>query len=81
MKRKRDQIEPQEVAKEVNESPESADPVVTEKSADSSFSSFNLDSRILQAVAKLKYASPTPVQAKAIPAALQGRDILGRFLP
>lgn len=42
------------------------------------FASFGLDPRLLQGVAKLKFRTPTPVQAKAIPLALQGKDILAR---
>ncbi|KAJ3030609.1 ATP-dependent DNA/RNA helicase [Rhizophlyctis rosea] len=42
------------------------------------FSSFDLDSRLLRAVAKLGYSHPTLVQAKAVPLALQGKDILAR---
>lgn len=42
-----------------------------------SFADFGLDPRLLQAVAKEKFAKPTPVQSEAIPLALQGRDVLG----
>ena len=42
-----------------------------------SFEALGLDARLLQAIATEKYATPTPVQAKAIPLALEGRDILG----
>lgn len=41
------------------------------------FASFGLDARLLQGIAKLGFASPTLVQAKAIPLALEGKDILG----
>ena len=37
-----------------------------------------LDSRILKALADLGFARPTLVQSKAIPLALEGRDILAR---
>jgi ATP-dependent RNA helicase DDX56/DBP9 len=43
-----------------------------------SFSSLGLDSRLLQGIAKQKFEKPTPVQSKAIPLALQGRDVLAR---
>ena len=46
--------------------------------ADSTFSSLGLDARLLQGVAKLGFAHPTLVQAKAIPLALEGKDILAR---
>lgn len=42
-----------------------------------SFSSFQLDPRLLQGVAKLGFEQPTPIQEATIPAALEGRDILG----
>ncbi len=41
------------------------------------FSDLNLDPRVLQAVIDTGYETPTPIQAGAIPAALQGRDVLG----
>ena len=45
-----------------------------------SFSSLShvLDSRILRALADMGFARPTLVQAKAIPLALESRDILAR---
>lgn len=45
----------------------------------SSFSTLGLDSRLLQAVAKENFSSPTLVQARAIPLALEGKDILGIY--
>lgn len=44
---------------------------------DASFSNLGLDARLLQGIAKLNFAHPTLVQAKAIPLALEGKDILG----
>ena len=41
------------------------------------FEDLKLDPRLLQAIFKEKYLKPTPIQASAIPLALQGRDILG----
>ena len=46
-----------------------------------SFSTLGLDSRLLQAIAAAKFSVPTPVQAKAIPLALEGKDILGKEFP
>lgn len=43
-----------------------------------SFAGFGLDARLLQGIVKQKYQAPTPVQAKAIPLALEGRHILAR---
>ena len=47
------------------------------KEAFMSFSSLGLSSALLRAIKAKDWASPTPVQAAAIPAALQGRDVLG----
>lgn len=44
----------------------------------SGFSALGLESRLLQAIAKENFSSPTQVQAKAIPLALEGKDILAR---
>ena len=41
------------------------------------FSDLALDPRVLQAVADTGYETPTPIQAEAIPHALEGRDVLG----
>lgn len=43
-----------------------------------SFASLGLDSRLLQSLAQQGFENPTPVQIKAIPLALQGRDVLAR---
>lgn len=45
------------------------------------FNDLGLDPRLLQAIAKENFASPTPVQAKGIPLALEGKDVLGRHPP
>lgn len=42
-----------------------------------SFNSFGLDTRLLQAVVKEGFSAPTLVQSKAIPLALEGKDLLG----
>lgn len=42
-----------------------------------SFSSFDLDPRLLEGVRALGFTQPTPIQVATIPAALTGRDILG----
>ncbi len=42
-----------------------------------SFNSFGLNPKLMQALARMQFTTPTPVQAEAIPLALQGRDILG----
>ncbi|KAK9451089.1 P-loop containing nucleoside triphosphate hydrolase protein [Limtongia smithiae] len=42
------------------------------------FESFGLDQRLLQAIIRQQYVRPTLVQAKAIPLAMEGKDILAR---
>ncbi len=44
---------------------------------DVTFAELGLDPKILKALGNLGYVTPTPIQAKAIPAALQQRDVLG----
>ena len=69
MKRKlNDNDVPEEVGDEIAK---------TVQSSTATFSSFGLDSRLLQAVNREKFNVPTPVQAKAIPLALSGKDVLG----
>ncbi len=41
------------------------------------FADFGLDSRIQSAIAAMGYVKPTPIQQKAIPAVLAGRDVMG----
>ena len=41
------------------------------------FSELPLDPRVLQAVTESGYETPTPIQAQAIPHAVEGRDVLG----
>jgi superfamily II DNA/RNA helicase len=41
------------------------------------FSDLKLDPKVLSAVADAGYETPTPIQAGAIPHALEGRDVLG----
>ena len=42
-----------------------------------SFESLGLSASMLRALATAKFSEPTPIQAKAIPSALEGRDVLG----
>ncbi len=41
------------------------------------FEDFGLAAPVLQSLAEQGYAHPTPIQAKAIPVVLQGRDVMG----
>ena len=44
---------------------------------DTGFGAFKLNSAILSTLAKLNYTEPSPIQARTIPALLDGRDVLG----
>ncbi|MBN2500750.1 MAG: DEAD/DEAH box helicase [Anaerolineales bacterium] len=41
------------------------------------FNQFNLDSRLNTGIRQADYQTPTPIQAQAIPIALNGRDLIG----
>jgi len=41
------------------------------------FNGFGLPAKLMQALARMNYTAPTPIQAQAIPLALEGKDILG----
>ena len=41
------------------------------------FLSLKLESTLVESLAKINFKTPTPIQAKAIPVALEGKDILG----
>ena len=44
---------------------------------DSVFETFGLPPKLLQALARMKFTTPTPIQAQTIPLALKGQDVLG----
>jgi len=48
-----------------------------ERSKMKNFDGLGLHSVLNKSLAHMKYTTPTPIQAKAIPVALEGRDILG----
>lgn len=41
------------------------------------FNSFQFDPRIASAISEMGYVTPTPIQAKAIPPVMQGKDVMG----
>lgn len=41
------------------------------------FEGFGLNAVLINSLARMKYITPTPIQAKAIPLALEGQDIMG----
>lgn len=57
---------------------ETTEPMGVASTQNTSFGVLGLESRLLQAVAKENFSIPTQVQAKAIPLALEGKDILAR---
>lgn len=61
----------------VSETATAAAPVAAPVAAqDNGFALLGLDEPILRALSELNYTTPTPVQSKAIPAFLAGRDLL-----
>jgi len=58
--------------------PSSKDAAATSKEATASFADFELEPRLLRGIRDLRFVQPTVVQSKAIPLALQGRDVLAR---
>jgi ATP-dependent RNA helicase DeaD len=64
-------------------SPEAAPPEETATSAasgeeDAGFDALGLSEPLLQAIGALGFEAPTPIQARAIPLLLQGRDLIGQ---
>jgi hypothetical protein len=59
--------------------PEVVDSIVGKESRQGqpTFAILGLDSRLLRAAYREKFSTPTPVQKKAIPLALAGKDVLG----
>ena len=41
------------------------------------FNGFGLSPKLMQALSRMQFTAPTPIQAAALPLALAGRDILG----
>ena len=63
---------------DANDVPAPAEEVGTLKQDSSTFSGLGLDSRLLQGISRQNFQAPTLVQSKAIPLALEGRDVLAR---
>ena len=51
---------------------------MTEKKNTDAFTALGLDKKLTAVLAELGYEEPTPVQARAIPVMLEGRDLLGQ---
>jgi ATP-dependent RNA helicase DDX56/DBP9 len=57
----------------------STDAAEGDNESQNTFESLTLDPRLRQALVKENFSKPTLVQSKAIPLALEGKDILGTF--
>lgn len=55
----------------------SADPVANVAAPETTFADLGLAPEILRAVTEMGYNKPTPIQAKAIPLVISGKDIMG----
>ncbi|MCZ6721836.1 MAG: DEAD/DEAH box helicase, partial [Proteobacteria bacterium] len=55
-----------------------AKPAAPASEPEAGFDALGLSSAVLQAVTDMGFAEPTPIQRKAIPVILQGRDLVGR---
>ncbi|KAG9229395.1 ATP-dependent RNA helicase dbp9 [Amylocarpus encephaloides] len=75
MKRKLDENDVPALVEEIERSKEAAE---KKKAGVSTFADLALDSRLLQGISKQNFQTPTPVQCKAIPLALEGRDVMAR---
>jgi hypothetical protein len=62
---------------DANDIPVPAAEVESQKE-DNTFAGLGLETRLLQGITKQNFHTPTPVQSKAIPLGLEGRDILAR---
>jgi ATP-dependent RNA helicase DDX27 len=70
--------DPQEKAKrEAFFAPEDRPATTNQNKSDQSFQQFSLSRPILRGLAALNFTTPTPIQVRAIPIALQGIDVVG----
>ena len=74
MKRKLDENDEPSVVAEADKTGESQ----PETEAEPTFADLGLDPRLIQAVAKQAFQKPTLVQHKAIPLAIDGKDVLAK---
>lgn len=77
MKRKLDEND-QPAATENAETATASSTPAADAETTATWESFRLDSRLLQAIASQNWKKPTLVQSKAIPLALDGRDVLAK---
>ncbi len=67
-----------EASAEATKAPSKAKPSAETVLSEVAFSQFDLDPRIRQGLADAKFELCTPIQAKTLPLALEGRDVLGQ---
>ena len=53
------------------------DPSISDKTAQTSFTTMSLSRPLLKALTTLGFTTPTPIQASTIPVALLGKDVVG----
>lgn len=77
MKRKLNENDvPTSAAPEADKQSANAETTTTPAEDEATFADLGLDARLVQAVAQQKFLKPTLVQRKAIPLALDGKDVL-----
>ena len=70
--------DPEEAAKRAAFfAPENSNAAPVHTTANASFQQFSLSRPLLRGLATLQFTSPTPIQVRAIPIALQGLDVVG----
>ncbi|EON98115.1 putative atp-dependent rna helicase dbp9 protein [Phaeoacremonium minimum UCRPA7] len=74
MKRKLDENDEPAIVPEANQSQEPP----ADAEAETTFADLGLDARLVQAIAKQAFQKPTLVQRKAIPLAIDGKDVLAK---
>ena len=74
-------VQPPQPAAPVNPQPPANEaPAAEAEEPTATFDQFGLCPELLQGVAAAGFTEPTPIQVKAIPIALEGRDVLGQAL-
>ncbi|KAL3234879.1 ATP-dependent rRNA helicase RRP3 [Nakaseomyces bracarensis] len=72
-----EEVEKKKVRRSQTKVEEGEDEEEKEEETFESFTQLNLVPELIQACQNLNYAKPTPIQARAIPPALEGSDIIG----
>lgn len=67
-----------ESAEQETETVVATEPVIERKESRNLFEEMGLGSAVLQAIKKVGYETPSPIQAQAVPVILSGRDLMGQ---